>query len=394
MGPSGDFHEQTAITYAAGVFALCEFFATIVFEWKWIWGIRHWWSKFNAIKVVYLLAKYLGFASQLLSIVIVTLIYRGDGPTIAGCAYWVWIQLTAQWLLWTCLEALLMLRLYALYSRSKFMGFFLFTFMLAETAVAAYLSFSRLHQHFPRVHYGVSLPVPPWLFAVDEGVCFHDVKKGIPMQAVYFGIVQMAAQVTILVLTLARCIPALKVHHSLNRLLYRLVKDGFIAFVVIMGVIFVPVSAYFVGKATLMHSFPISNEILSMTTTRLIIRIQTMDSEIERETRRPSGIELTSAVSSNLDATGTDWGTNSEYHARQSSEYHAKYPARRSSATEEAIAHGKLGEAVDGKLVGKSDGRVSKLACDTRFSVTDEQKGECSTGTPTTSSRPHSFSVV
>lgn len=78
---------------------------------------------------------------------------------------------------------------YALYSRSKFMGFFLFTFMLAETAIAAYLSFSRLHQNFPRVHYGVSLPVPPWLFAVDEGVCFHDVKKGIPMQAVYFGCV-------------------------------------------------------------------------------------------------------------------------------------------------------------------------------------------------------------
>ena len=45
----------------------------------------------------------------------------------------------------------------------------------------------------------------------------------------------MAAQVTILVLTLARCIPALKVHHSLNRLLYRLVKDGLISFVVIMG---------------------------------------------------------------------------------------------------------------------------------------------------------------
>ncbi|KAI5889317.1 uncharacterized protein SCHCODRAFT_02511627 [Schizophyllum commune H4-8] len=189
MGPSGDFHEQTATTYAAGVFALCEFFATIVFEWKWIWGIQHWWSKFNAIKVVYLLAKYLGFASQLSSIAIVTLIYRGDGPTIAGCAYWVWVQLTAQWLLWTCLEALLMLRLYALYSRSKFMGIFLFTFMFAETAVAAYLSFSRLHQNFPRVHYGVALPVPPWLFAVDEGVCFHNVKKGIPMQAVYFGCV-------------------------------------------------------------------------------------------------------------------------------------------------------------------------------------------------------------
>ena len=119
-----------------------------------------------------------------------------------------------------------------------------------------------------------------------------------------------------------------------------------------------------------------------------------MDSEIERETRRASGIELTSAVSSNLDATGTDRGTNSEYHARQSSEYHAKYPARRSSATEEAIARGKLGDVVDGKLIGEGDGRVSKLACNTRFSVNDEQKGECSTGTPTTSSRPHSFSVV
>ena len=93
---------------------------------------------------------------------------------------------------------LISLPVYALYSRSKFMGFFLFTFMLAETAIAAYLSFSRLHQHFPRVHYGVSLPVPPWLFAVDEGVCFHDVKKGIPMQAVFFGCVVVPCPSTFL----------------------------------------------------------------------------------------------------------------------------------------------------------------------------------------------------
>ncbi|KAL1746400.1 hypothetical protein HDZ31DRAFT_62186 [Schizophyllum fasciatum] len=298
MSPLGGYNQQTAITYAAGVYTLCEYFDTIVFECKWIWGIRHWWSSINAIKLVYLMAKYIGVAAQLASIIVVTHVYHKDGPTIAGCAKWLWVQFTAQWILWTCLEALLMLRIYALYSRSTAMGYFLCAFMLAETGAAAYLSFSRIHQR-------TALPVPPWLFATGEGVCFHNVEKGIPLQAVYFGVVQIASQATILALTLVRCIPALKVHHTLHRLLYRLIKDGLIAFVVIMGVIFVPISAYFSGRATLMHSLPVSNGVLSMTTCRLILRIQTMD---RASGTRPS-VELTSAVSGNLEATGTEWGS-------------------------------------------------------------------------------------
>ncbi|TRM70088.1 hypothetical protein BD626DRAFT_563776 [Schizophyllum amplum] len=315
MSLLGGYNVQSAISYAAGIILLCEHLDTVTFEARWIWRNLPRWESFNAIKLVYLCARYFGIASQILSIVVVTRIYRVDGPSIYGCSMWIWIQFAGQYVLWTCLEALLMLRVYALYSRSSFMGYFLSAFLVFEAVIAGYITFSRTSQSY-------QLPVPSYLFAIDEGACLHDVSTGIPYQVIYFGVVQISAQILILGLTLARCIPALRVHHSLNRLLYRLIKDGFISFVVIMGLIFTPLSAYFTGKATILYSQPIANAVVALTTCRLIIRIQTMDSQDDsEEERQPSGVELTSAVSSNFEETGTDWG--SMYNAAPSSSNHA-----------------------------------------------------------------------
>ncbi|TRM69930.1 hypothetical protein BD626DRAFT_475795 [Schizophyllum amplum] len=226
----GNYNAQSALSYAGGVFLLCEFLDTSAFERRWIWRTSRKRKPFNAIKLVFLLAKYSGIITQLLSIAVITRVYDVDGPTISGCSTWIWLHFGAQYVLWTCLEVLLMLRIYALYGQSKFMGAFLILFMMAEMAVAGYFIIGHVV-----IEAGPALPIPPYFFAIEEGYCIHNVALGLPIQVMYLGFIQLTTHILILALTLARCVPALRVHHTLKRLLHQLIVDGLIGFIVVVG---------------------------------------------------------------------------------------------------------------------------------------------------------------
>jgi len=109
---------------------VADFACLIGDEVKFVWTrIRHsWYAR------LYMLARYLGMASQIFNVYFTFRMYCGVRTSHAGCTLWFAYQAVVIQLLLTCAEGLLMHRIYALFLRSRIILFILIMFACGQTA--------------------------------------------------------------------------------------------------------------------------------------------------------------------------------------------------------------------------------------------------------------------
>ncbi|KAF8191150.1 hypothetical protein BJ912DRAFT_964215 [Pholiota molesta] len=104
-----------------------------------------WRTPFRAVTCLYALARYFPFCVQIVNLALSEIIHASPSPTL--CVYTFTAKIISAQLLSTCIETILMIRVYALYNRTRRTGLFLLAIMISGTSLeltAAVLCVSKL----------------------------------------------------------------------------------------------------------------------------------------------------------------------------------------------------------------------------------------------------------
>ncbi|KAF8993633.1 hypothetical protein BDQ17DRAFT_129805, partial [Cyathus striatus] len=263
---------------AAYIFLIWEYVCTCPHEFHHIWK-----QPITKVKTIYLFSRYFGLLFQSANHIIMMRVLSHLPVPSSTCVHWFMLQLAAFIVLFMAMEAVLMLRVYALYNRSKASGFTLLALYTFEMTISIGCGISIM----PKIKY--------------DAICSGEIA---PSEILIHGGSVLFVQFTVAVLTISkRNAGQTNVDTEIARIVLR---DGFWVFTVVIGTFSLLVPYSFVKQIAvpyIIFSWPIS--IFSFITCRIILNMQRMKVEMINEPPRwytggsPSEIELPPFLVSN-----------------------------------------------------------------------------------------------
>ncbi|KAF9477699.1 hypothetical protein BDN70DRAFT_994780 [Pholiota conissans] len=260
------FRKWSAV--ATQVLLVYEYTITFRSEIRYIWG-----SPVSFVKAIYLFSRYYGLVVQAVNLYLVSgPLAKLDIPEHV-CRRWFYFLISSGCTLAAALDAILMLRVYALYLQDDRVGLFLAALFSAQRVVEGILA-------------PIVLDVPL------DSIC--DLRKT-HKASIYFGISIMIKHTILLVMTLAKRKLA-----ALGAPVVRLVRRDGIWVVVLLFAIFATIIPYSfvkqVAKAHVVFGWPMS--LISILCCRMIMNMQQLNVNTSDENEES---ELTTCTSSKLD---------------------------------------------------------------------------------------------
>ncbi|KAF8976415.1 hypothetical protein BDQ17DRAFT_1384751 [Cyathus striatus] len=266
------YWEEKYWTLSALVFISLEYIFTFPYEFVYIWRYP-----ITNVKTMYLFSRYFGLLYQISNNLILAKIHTRLPATFSTCLDWYIFQNISFLLLFSAMEIILMLRVYALYNQSMIIGWCLTSLFIFEVALTSTLA---------------SRNVPALQFDI---ICNAIIA---PYESFIFAVGMMLVQLIVAVLTVAgRRTGRTDVDVRIVKLVLR---DGFWAFTIVSAVmsIIVPYSfAKQLARPFVVYAWP--NCLFSFTTCRLIMNLQQFkftvpDHHIPQQAipRTPSEVEL------------------------------------------------------------------------------------------------------
>ncbi|KIJ32317.1 hypothetical protein M422DRAFT_35865 [Sphaerobolus stellatus SS14] len=124
---------ESALIFNIGIFCcpalfFWDFLLTIEEEYRLVWARK----KFGIVTILFFLIRYSAVALRVVSMVVYTDALDLMHPTAAHCMVWAWWEVVAGHLLFTCVELLLIMRVYAFYGQNNKLLFIIFILWLVE----------------------------------------------------------------------------------------------------------------------------------------------------------------------------------------------------------------------------------------------------------------------
>ncbi|KAJ7703060.1 hypothetical protein B0H17DRAFT_85086 [Mycena rosella] len=210
-------------SYAGLTFATCEIIMTLKTELRYIWIDLH---RFTLVKLMYLVSRYLGLAVHITNTVLVTLVQRYTIIPVRLCRIALIYQAVVIIVMLGILDAILMIRVYALYNRKKSIAVlcaFLLVLKMVAFIPSAFLGFPE--QRFgPTCLVTTGSQTSLFLFgALYRGESFSI------CEPLFFRAGEVVVQLVILALTLFRHFSATRRGWG-NRLFRLSTRDGSMVF--------------------------------------------------------------------------------------------------------------------------------------------------------------------
>ncbi|KAF8995227.1 hypothetical protein BDQ17DRAFT_1365830 [Cyathus striatus] len=274
----GRYRAQHYWSLAAFVFLVWEYVCTCRYEFSHIWR-----RPMTTVKVIYLFSRYFGLLFHFINHMIMMKTLSRLPVVSSTCHRWFAFQIVSFAILFSAMEVILMLRVYALYHHSRGIGLTLAILFIIEIAVSVACPLSFL----PELKYDV--------------ICTGEIA---PRQAAVYCSTVVFVQLVVVSLTLAKRNSGLiTTDTEIVRLVHR---DGVWVFAVVLAIMSIMMPYSIVEQTVvpyIIFSWPIS--IFSLITCRVIMNLQRLKVEPsdhlpQRYTgQSPSEIELPPILGSN-----------------------------------------------------------------------------------------------
>ncbi|PPQ65678.1 hypothetical protein CVT26_000310 [Gymnopilus dilepis] len=265
-------------SYAGLAFAFWEILITLQDEVDLMWAHP---KRFTIVKALYFFVRYFGLAVQIVNSGVARILQAIHPVPRERCRLWLAYQAVTIYLLLGAVDVILMIRVYAFYSRSRWIGYLMIALLFARVSLSTA---------------SAVLTVP------NQKFDYNCLNADVPTLVMYFFMIgEVTLQSIILGLTFLRHLTAIRAGWARTPIVTLLCRDSATAFTIIVGVL---IGTIVYARLEYTHDsahavFPAFVAILSSVGCRLIIGMQKLavrNPEAESSTSTRDSQEFTTVI--------------------------------------------------------------------------------------------------